>query len=342
MASIVFTAINTRSLANWSPVLRELEGRGHEVRSLLFPHCADPDSAGLEDAANWCRPAGVFPLRESLWGAAPGTWGSVVAQALEPLRSIGPDAVLMTACHAGPEPELAVAWSGDGRRPVFIGCQHGFVQNWEGYWSNFCFDHLLVFGQTFRQLAPSRVAERVHVAGLAKLDAIVTVPRPAFADDRRPILFAGQRTCTEELTAVLRTLADVTRREILVRPHPEHRDAVRATGMPLVDHHEPIAAQIDRCSLVVTTGSTVVLEAIAAGAPVAVLPVERGELYADAGVVARGMNAADVLAVVEAQAADVSRARVREFLVRATGAEKGGRVAMGADVIERLCGAGKA
>jgi hypothetical protein len=342
MASIVFTAINARSLANWSPVLRELGRRGHEMRSLLFPHRGDPDSDGLDDAVAWCGSAGVFPLRDSLWGAPRATWSEVVARAIETLERLAPDAVVMTTCHAGPEHEIPGAWSGQGRRPLFIGCQHGFVQNWEGYWDDFCFDHLLVFGRMFQELAPARVAGRVHVAGLAKLDAIAARPRPAFPDDRRPILFAGQRACTEELVGLLRDLADATSREVFVRPHPEHRDAFLDAGLPSLDPCEPLPARIDRCSLVVTTGSTVVLEAVAAGAPVVVLPLERGQGYEAAGLVAGGLTAADVLAVVESQADADSPARLRRFLARATGADGGGRVAMGADVIERVCAAHEA
>jgi hypothetical protein len=336
MASIVFTAINTRSLANWLPVFQELGRRGHRMSSLLFPHRADPDSAGLRDAVTWCRSAGEFPLEESLWGAASNAWDDVVGRAAASLTAITPDAVVMTACHAGPELVIPAVWTGHDERPLFIGCQHGFVQNWDGYWCNFCFDHLLVFGRMFQELAPSRIADRVHIAGLAKLDAIAEEPRPPFVEDRRPILFAGQKTCTDELVALLRSLRAMAGRDVLVRPHPEHRDALRPTGLPLLDHDEPLAAQIGRCSMVVTSGSTVGLEAIAVGAPVAVLPMERGQAYAEAAIVAKGMTAADVLAVVEAQSAVGSRARLRGFLARATGAERGGRVAIGADTVERV------
>lgn len=336
MAAIVFTAINARSLANWAPILEELGRRGHRISSLLFPHRADPDSAGLRAAASWCPTAGEFPLDVSLWGAAPDAWEDVVDRAARSLTAIAPDAVVMTTCHAGPERALPAAWTGRDGRPVFIGCQHGFVQNWDGYWRDFRGDHLLVFGRMFQELAPDRIAGRVHVAGLSKLDAIAEEPRPAFAADRRPILFAAQRTCTDELIALLRAVGAAAGREVHIRPHPEHRDALRSTGLPLLDHGEPLAAQIGRCSLVVTSGSTVGLEAIAVGAPVVVLPLERGQAYAEAGIVAAGMTAADVLAVAEAQSSVGSRGRLRAFLERATGSDRGGRVALGADCVERL------
>lgn len=338
MASIVFTGITSRIVGNWAPVLRELQRRGHDVRSLLLPHTIDPDSAGLVDAVADIPSVGVVPLEDSLWTATGDTWRAAVSRAADLLRGVDPEVVLLTACHAGPEAALPAAFATDDLRPVFIGCQHGFIQNWDGYWNTFGFDHLLVFGSMFRALAPAALADRVHVAGLAKLDAIERRPRPPFAEDARPILFAGQRTCTDALVAMLRALRDTSSREVLVRPHPEHRDAFRAAELPLLDHRESLPAQLDRCSLLVTTGSTSALEALAAGTPVVVLPVERGEMYGDAGIVVTRLDAAEVLSVARGQAAAGPQATLRSFLVAATGGDRPGRVATGADVIERLCG----
>ena len=229
---------------------------------------------------------------------------------------------------------------GKACRPAVIGCQHGLVQNWAVHWRNFHFDRLFVFGSHFMRTVPDQFKGRVVVAGLGKLDGIEAIPRPPFNDDLRPILFAAQTKATPELLLLLRRLQTVSCRPILIRPHPEYRDAfdgLRDT-MAFTDVDEPLAAQMAMSSLLVTTGSTSVLEAIAAAVPVVVVPEERGNVYEATGLVLDRLDAGDILALATLQADPAWRARLDSYLDDVAGAPRSGRAALAAAAVERILG----
>ncbi|QCK88174.1 glycosyltransferase family 4 protein [Phreatobacter aquaticus] len=334
MGRIVFTGIASRSIANWVPALHELRSRGHDVRSLLFPHIPDPDSQHLTDLG--FEELGTFPIAEHLSRLPPQEATALAMSALALVRKSRPDVLLLTTCHAGPELVLAGVLATEPGRPVVIGCQHGFVQNWDVYWAQFPFDRFLVFGQRFQQVAPPHLASRISVGGLPKLDCIKPMPRDDFERDQRPMLFAAQMIPSDRLKSLLISLPLLTGRPVHIRPHPEHRTAF--AGLPedlrVVDCEEAIESQMDRYSLLLTTGSTTVLEAMAAGMPVVVLPEQRGEHYADAGIVASSMTGSDILVLARAQQTRDGRVRREQFLATATGSAVAGRTEIAAEAIE--------
>jgi hypothetical protein len=334
MGRILFTGIARRSIDNWLPALRELRDGGHEVRMLLFPHLADPDSSALESLD--FDTIGTFPFEEGLSRLPQSSAAELAASALATIRSSEPDVVLLTTCHAGPELALAEALAAESRRPVVMGCQHGFVQNWEAYWDHFHFDRLLVFGSLFRDMAPGHLADRVVVGGLPKLDLIDQAPGPEFDHDARPILFAAQMEPSDELRNFLASLSTRAGRPLHIRPHPEHREAfadiVPDSGM--LDVAEPIADQLRRHALLLTTGSTTVLEAMAAGMPVVVLPEQRGDQYAGAGIVAPALDVGTVLDLARAQQTATGRLQIARFLERSTASATGGRARLARRRIE--------
>ena len=86
----------------------------------------------------------------------------------------------------------------------------------------------------------------------------------------------------------------------------------------------------------ITTGSTVALEALAAGLRVAVLPRQYGEVYRPAGIVARSLDAEDVAAVFDRYDDPGFRAGIAQFLEAATGAADAGRTEIALAAIDRL------
>lgn len=86
----------------------------------------------------------------------------------------------------------------------------------------------------------------------------------------------------------------------------------------------------------ITTGSTVALEGLAAGLPVAVLPRQRGEVYRRAGIVADSLQPCDVMAVWRRYEDPGFAIGILKFLENATGATSCGRADIAVAAIERL------
>ena len=321
MARIVVTGTSARALGNWLPAFERLGALGHRVETLLFPHLPDPDHAGLRALPLPCL--GEFPVPESLRRIAWGVVSEIATPAYELLSRDPPDALVLTTCHAGPERSLAGRLFKAPRRPVLVGCQHGTVQHWAAYWRHFSFDQFLVFGEAFRQRAPETLRSRVHAVGLPKLDAVARPPRPPFERDGRPILFAAQTTRTDDLIRSLRRLGELSGRAVHVRPHPEFPELFADSGLVVAGGGQPLVEQIATCSLVVTSGSTTVLEALVAGCPCAVLPVEQGDEYAAAGIVAETGAAEQILEIVRRQLEPAGRARSADFLAATVGVADG-------------------
>jgi hypothetical protein len=332
VASILFTGTSARAVNNWLPAFRRLEASGHLVRSLLFPHAADPDHAGLDSLGFPILTR--IPIPESLRRIAPVTVRSLAMEGHEAILRDSADAIVLTTCHAGPEAELARVLEPEQPRPVIIGCQHGFVQNWHVYWDRFSFDHFLVFGEHFRRQAPEILRDRISLAGLPKLDALCRTVRPAFQDDTRPILYAAQTKISDDLIHMLDELAFLSGREVLVRPHPEFPRLFDGTGLTLAPEGETFAERISRSSLLVSTGSTAALEALVAGCPTVVLPMERGDEYEAAGIVTDSISAAEVLAAAERQGARDEQRRLSAFLADRVDPADGSATARTAELIE--------
>lgn len=334
MARIVVTGTSARAIGNWSPAFEELLRLGHRVETILFPHLPDPDHRGLRGLT--LPGLAEFPIPESLrrieWRAV----SEIAAAARAMLVRDPPAGIVLTTCHAGPELALAGQLFNAPRRPVLVGCQHGTVQHWTAYWRHFYFDHFLVFGETFRARAPEALRSRVHATGLPKLDVIHPPPRPPFARDDRPILFAAQTTRTDELLHALRELGRLSGRAVHVRPHPEFPELFAGDGLPVTSGGQPLLEQIASCSLVITSGSTTVLESLVAGCPCVVLPLEQGEEYAAAGIVAKTGAADEILALANRQLEPDGRRLVADFLASAVGIADGRAAARAAARIATL------
>src|SRR5262249_26893187 len=151
--------------------------------------------------------------------------------------------------------------------------------------------------------------------------------RPATGPVRR-ILFAGQNEPSpQELARTLGALSTKLGAEIVVRPHPEHRDAFRALAalFSVQPPSVPLSDALVSADAMVTTGSSGALEGWAGGLRVAVLPRQHGDVYRPAGIVARSLEADDVIAVFDRYDDPGFRAGIARFLEATTGAADGGR-----------------
>jgi hypothetical protein len=142
----------------------------------------------------------------------------------------------------------------------------------------------------------------------------------------------------QELARLLAGLSQSLGAEIVVRPHPEHRDAFRplVTLFPAEPPSVPLASALAAADAMITTGSTAALEGLAAGLRVAVLPRQYGHVYQPAGIVARSLDAADVAAVFERYDDPKFRAGIARFLEATTGAADQGRTDIGLAAMDRL------
>src|SRR5262249_43430161 len=221
---ILVTAFTHRTFANWEPLFRRLNERGHAVHTALFPHISDPDHVGLF-AINFpnvatSRIGGDFQTCEKPEKA-------VLSDVAAWTQATRPDLIFTCGFHAGPESRIRATLSRLPHRPLVIGLQHGMKHDWPLFERQAdCFDLFGTFGRHFLAECSDRFRRKMVVMGLPKLDAIAR--RPAGGPVRR-ILFAGQNEPSPtELARTLDALSTKLGAEIVVRPHPEHRDAFRA------------------------------------------------------------------------------------------------------------------
>lgn len=333
---ILVTAFTYRTFANWEPLFRRLNERGQAVHTALFPHISDPDHVGLFDLdfpnVATCRLGGDFRSCERSEEA-------VLADVADWAGAARPDLVFTCGFHDGPESRLRATLSRLPHRPLVIGLQHGMKHDWPLFerWDD-RFDVFGTFGRLFLAECSDRFRRKMVVMGLPKLDAIARKP---LGGRVRRILFAGQNEPSpKELAPLLGSLAAKFGAEIIVRPHPEHREAFRPlaalfSAQPL---SFPLADALAQADAMITTGSTVALEGLVAGLRVAVLPRQHGDVYRPAGIVAASLNTEDVIAVLERYDDPGFRSRIDGFLEAATGAADGGRTEFALAAVNRLVG----
>ena len=333
---ILVTAFTYRAFANWQPLFRRLNERGHPVHTALFPHISDPDHVGLFDVdfpnVVTCRIGSDFQ-----------TCGTSGEEALAKIAAwagaMRPDFVFTCTFHAGPESRLRAALSRLPQRPLVIGLQHGMKHDWRAFErQSDRFDVFGTFGPHFLQECSDRFRGKMIVMGLPKLDMVAR--KPARGPVRR-ILFAAQNAPSpKEAARLLAALAAKLNAEIVVRPHPEHREAFRALAplFPTQPPSVPLADALAAADAMITTGSTVALEGLVAGLRVAVLPRQYGEVYQPAGIVAESLEAKDVTTVFERYDRPSFRAGIDRFVAQVTGAADGRRTEIAVAAVERLIG----
>jgi hypothetical protein len=335
--SILATSFNYRSFANWEPALRRLHDDGHRIHTAFFPRVSDPDHAGLLDVG--FDNIGMWEIDDA-FQPVNFSQETVLTRVGRWIASESPDLIWMCTVHGGPEQhirgkllqmELTI-------RPLVVGLQHGMAHDWPRFegWAD-RFDVFGTFGRFFLDECSPGFRQRMVVTGLPKLDSIAGRPRYGRRISR--ILFAAQEEpSVEDAGRLLGALAADLDAEIVVRPHPELREAFRplASRFRLDSPDVPLERSLATVDAMITTGSTAALEGLAAGLPVAVLPRQRGDIYGRAGIVADGLTGPDVVAVWRRYRDPCFVNRILAFLEETTGAASGGRAAITVAAIDRL------
>lgn len=333
---ILVTAFTHRAFANWQPLFQRLSERGHPVHTALFPHISDPDHVGLFDVE---FPGVVTCPISSDFRTYEKSEAEVLSEVAAWAAAVRPDFVFTCTFHAGPESRLRATLSRLPRPPLVIGLQHGMKHHWPVFeQQSDRFDVFGTFGPHFLQECSDRFRRKMLVMGLPKLDMIA---RKSTGGPVRRILFAAQNEPSpKEAARLFASLAAKLGAEIIVRPHPEHREAFRALAslFPTQSPSVPLADALAAADAMITTGSTVGLEGLVAGLRVAVLPRQHGEVYQAAGIVAESLKAEDVIAVFERYSNSSFRAAIDRFLAETTGAADGCRTEIAITAVDRLTG----
>lgn len=330
---VLVTSFTYRAFANWEPLFRRLREHGHAVYTALFPRVSDPDHVGLFDID---FPNVLTSPIGSDFQTCERSEGAVLSDIAEWVGAARPDLIFMCTFHAGPESRLRETLSRLPGRPLLIGLQHGMAHEWPVFEAQSDrFDLFGTFGSHFLGECSDRFRRKMVVMGLPKLDAIARKPLGRL----RRIVFAGQNEPSAKETA--RLLAALSQRlgaEIIVRPHPEHREAFRPlfSLFPAEPPSVPLADALAAADAMLTTGSTVALEGLAAGLRVVVLPRQFGHVYQPAGIVAHSLDVEDVIAVFERYDDPGFRAGIAQFLETTTGAADQGRAEIALAAVDRL------
>ena len=161
---ILVTAFTYRAFANWEPLFRRLNERGHAVHTALFPHVSDPDHVGLFDIdfpnVATCRLGGDFRSCERSEEA-------VLADVTDWTSAARPDLIFTCSFHGGPESRLRAVLLRLPHRPLVIGLQHGMKHDWPLFerWDD-RFDVFGTFGRHFLAECSDRFRRKMVVMGL--------------------------------------------------------------------------------------------------------------------------------------------------------------------------------
>jgi hypothetical protein len=326
--SVLVTSFTYRCFANWEPAFRRLRDQGHAVQTALFPRISDPDHLKLLDLdfdnVALCRIGADFQALDRPEGA-------VLSNLVAWIETAKPDLVWMCTFNAGPERQIRQRLLSLPDRPLTIGAQHGMYQDWPHYESlTDRFDLFGTFGRHFLDGRSDGFRQKMVVVGLPKLDEFRSSPRNR---PIRRILFAGQNLLylpsmdAKELGLLLDALATNLGAEIVVRSHPEDRDTLCQilTGFAINSPDDSLPDVLSSVDAMITTGSTIALEGLAAGLRVAVLPFQNGDVYQPAGIVASSLDPQDVVAVFKRYDDAAFRRGILRFLEGATGSADANR-----------------
>ncbi len=314
-------SFTNRSLRHWLPFFESLARDVGEVVLCSFPRSTDPDRI---DAC-------VFPFEVA--------YSRAIDRQLRPIdislshfwdefasavRRAKPTHVFCCTAHAGPERYLRGNLWRRGLFPKVIGLQHGFHQWWEGYNLHWDFDYFGTFGDRYLRYFNDENKDKLLPLGLPALDL---VPECSSAAPGAPILFAAQsEPDILQMATFLTELGDRRNQEILVRPHPELLHAFEPLrGKFQFAEEGTLDAWLHRISMMISTGSTAVLHALAANKITLVLPVQSGPLYSELGIVLDDISTDSAEKVIAAQEAGNFGIRRAEFLISATGSDKSTR-----------------
>jgi hypothetical protein len=277
---------------HWLPMFEFAQSQGCDVRAIWFPRVSDPDHMGLEMVD---MPALLKAPIGRDFAPTETSSDQLYARVHDQIGAFSPDVILSCTPHVGPEASLLDITPLGPRRPCIVGLQHGFVQPWdylEGLWP---FDFFAVFGPIFKRVMPSREG-RVICASYPKADEI----RPRSRGGGHRVLFAAQGTPTPDRLRLLLRELERTGYQPTVRPHPELRDAFSGLREEFEFRDDGVFHEIIHdFDLVVTTGSSTVIECLVAEVPVVVLPLQGGEQFAEFGITARSLDADGIQDVAE-------------------------------------------
>lgn len=298
---IVVAAITRRVVDVWMPMLEALQARGARIETLLFPREADPDHRGLDDLPFEVRLSAPPPIDDTslpILDDLPAL-AALNARLRRSFTERPADAILCCTANITPENQLRTALADLPDRPLIVGLQHGFVQWWPSYTRRFDYDLFGVMGPAFRAHFPPEQRERVLALGMTELAGLT--PDEASGDH---LLFAAQQEPGPEVVGpLLRALSEHLGLRPLVRRHPEHRQAFAALETDFAfSEAGTIEEDLKRSPVMISTGSTSVLKALAMGRRVIVLPQQGGDLFAPLGVVADDPTLDSALRVLERQA----------------------------------------
>lgn len=311
---LLIIAQNGRSILNWAPLLSTVEAAGGKGAVALL------STAGLHDIS-WPE-----PLREQwIWAADDH---SVIDDFMEAARAFRPDIILLATAVSGIELEVLSRFADQPRRPLIVAAQHGFFQNWERYRALECFDRFITFGPLFN------VSDaRFHIGALPKLD-LIERHMPAPTRDR--YLLAPQTIRSEAISPLVDGVHERLGLEVLLRPHPlalNLWDDLLERPYVSLDRRSDLNAVFRDVDFVVTMGSTIVLEALAAGLRPLVLPYQNGETYDQAGLMISDISAKSLMSALE-----IDWSGADDFLAAASGSTSANRTTIALSVLKGMLG----
>lgn len=282
---LLVVASTFRILDNYIDSLRLLTTQGWDVRTLLLANNRDPDAQRL-DAVD-------LPVAGStlLDGRRPNLLDvrKLRLATTRAVRDFQPEALFCTSASRWPQGTAAATARKAMPDIKIIAGQHGFVQPWDRYLAERWWDKCLLFGELHRRYFPPSVQEDLIVAGLPKIERLLGV---ATGDDGYIVFAAQDQPPPEAIRAALKELEKEQGVPVRIRPHPQYPHVYDelSSDFAILPAGGPYAALLARARLIVTTASTVALEAMAMRKLVLILPSEDSEIYAESGCVADSLS----------------------------------------------------
>ena len=263
---VLAVAITHRTLGSIQPVLDRIAADGGRVELARIP--TKPQLPGQTPAEMGMRPilatkgedCAKLPLSDPFWHSL-----------TEVVQDFKPDVIYCDDLTNWPTAHTFSVVSTLESRPLVVACQHGIFQTWHAMDREFNCDYFFCYGTQHVYNFSVSHWPRVLPVGLAKLDCLRDVET---RDDGFVLYIAQEAPRPAIVSAMLSEFSEIVELPVKIRPHPAHVEVY--TGLDdkfeiLDPTSDPIAA-IARCTIVVTTHSTAMLEAMLLGKDVVVVP----------------------------------------------------------------------
>lgn len=263
---IVALVNNIRGYDGLKPVLHELSKK-HNISLIYTPYVIDPSGAMVESLD--------FPILYKCSLPSNSYSEEILGEIVVATKDILSKAkiLLISDVQNFPGADIYSAVKKLNRSIRVIGFQHGLFQIWTRPWRKRVCDFYFAYGERALEFFPHYRRESLVIAGIPKMDDLKSLNTKS---DGSYILFIGQKyPSAEVIDPFLLELENHYKLPVIVRNHPQYPNLYKFRSKypeAAEIYAKDLREQISGASIVVTTHSTCLVDALLLNKKVILLP----------------------------------------------------------------------